>query len=269
MSSVAFHLLALAAYLGAAIFYGANVALKTPAHIRRARLAFGLGILLHTAAIGAFCLQVRQSPFSSGFGTLSVAAWAVALLYLPIEIIGRVPALGALAAPVCCVLLFAGVVRARSAQAVSPEVRQHVISIHVLFALFSFALFALAACCAVFYLWQYRQLKHPDRRALFRRLPPLETVDAMAYHLVAFALPLLTLGIALGIVRAAASPAHHNWLFDPHTIVSLVTWLVYGIYLFARIVGGWRGTRLHYLLIAGLVVTLTIYFVPSTVHRFT
>ena len=130
----------------------------------------------------------------------------------------------------------------------------------------SFALFALAACCAVFYIWQYDLLKHPDRRALFRRLPPLETVDTLAYHFVAFALPLLTLGIALGAVRASAT--HTPWVLDPKTIMSYMAWLVYGTYLVTRLAAGWRGTRPNYLLIAGLAVTIALYFVPSATHRF-
>lgn len=269
MSSVALHSGALTAYLIVATLYGASLALRAPALVSRARPLLILGILLHTAAIGAFCVQSHQSPFANSFGTLSVAAWTVALLYLPVELLTRAPALGAFAAPVACLLLFAGILRSRAAPAISPELRSRIISIHVLMILVSFALFALAACCAGFYLWQYGLLKHPDRRGMFRRLPPLETVDSTAYHLVAFALPLLTLGLALGILRAASDPARSHWLSDPHTIISLAVWLVYSAYLFARLVAGWRGTRLNYLLIAGLAVTIALYFVPSPTHRFT
>jgi ABC-type uncharacterized transport system permease subunit len=191
------------------------------------------------------------------------------LIYLPVEFLAKLPALGALAAPVATILLFAGVLRSRMSFATTPEIRSRIISIHVLIILFSFALFALAACCAIFYVWQYGILKHPDRRALFKRLPPLETVDSMAYHLVSFALPLLTLGLILGIVRAMHGGLKGNWIADPHTIMSMAVWFVYCGYLGARLAGGWRGTRLNYLLIAGLVVTLALYFVPSSTHRFT
>lgn len=268
MSSVVVHAAALLAYLAAAVFYGANLSLRASTHLGKARALFLLGVFLHTTAIGLFCLQVRQSPFASSYGTLSVAAWAVALLYLPVELLGRVPALGALSAPISGLLLFGAILRSRAVPAAEPEIRSRIISLHVLLVLFSFALFALAACCAVFYVWQYGLLKRPDRRALFRRLPPLETVDSMAYHLVAFALPLLTLGLALGILRAVGGALSGNWLADPHFILSVVVWLVYGVYLFARLVAGWRGTRLNYLLIAGLAVTLLLYIVPSTTHRF-
>ena len=104
---------------------------------------------------------------------------------------------------------------------------------------------------------------------MFRRLPPLETVDAIAFHMVSFALPLLTVGLALGFVRAASGALHGSWITDPHTLISVAAWLVYSGYMAARLFAGWRGTRLNYLLVAGLAVTLTLFFVPSTTHRFT
>lgn len=269
MSPIVLHGAALIAYVVAAVCYGANFALRTRTYIAWARSFFILGILIHTSAIGSFCITTHQGPFESSFGTLSVMAWAVALAYVPLEFLSRAPAIGALAAPVASLLLFAAVLNARAERYASPVVRSRIINFHILIVIVSFALFALAACCAVFYIWQYGALKHPDKRALFRKLPPLETVDSFAYHLVAFALPLLTLGLLLGIVRAASGGLKGNWLLDPHTIISIAMWLVYSGYLVARVAAGWRGTRLNYLLIAGLVVALAIFFVPSTAHRFT
>lgn len=268
MTSTLLHATALIIYIAAAVLYGANLAIRSRTNLRNARIAHVLAVAIHTAAIGAFCIQTHQSPFASSFGTLSVASWTVALIYIPVEFLEELPALGVLATPAAALLMFAGFLRSGAAASESVEVRTRIISSHVLIVLISFAMFALAACCAVFYLWQYGVLKHPDRRALYRKLPPLETVDSVAFHLVAFALPLLTVGLALGIVRAIATTAGAGWLLDPHTIVSFVVWLVYGTYLAARLLAGWRGTRLNYLLIAGVLVTLVIYFLPSQTHRF-
>ena len=267
MNYLAIHGIGLLLYIGASVLYGANIALRSPTHVVRARASLLAGAVVHTLAIGAFCIQTHQTPFASAFGTLSVAAWVVILAYLPVEIAAKAPALGALAAPLASLVLFAGIIRSSAGIATSREIRSTIISSHVLIVLISFALFVLAACCAVFYLWQYSTLKHPDRRAMFRRLPPLETIDSLAYHLVAFALPLLTVGLALGIIRAAGT-GRGFWLADPHTLLSLLAWAIYAGYLTARVVAGWRGARVNYLLIAGLAVTIAIFFVPSGTHRF-
>ncbi len=269
MSHTILHGLSLLGYVCAAIFYGANLSLRSRRHLLLARTSFVAALIMQTAAIGAFCITTHQSPFASTYGTLLVTAWIIAIVYLPVEFQTHVPALGALAAPAEAVLLFMSLLKVRSGFAGSPEVRTQIINIHVFLVLISLALFAIAACCAVFYIWQYGVLKHPDKRAMFRRLPPLETVDAIAYHLVAFALPLLTIGLILGFVRAAAGALHGNWLVDPHTLISIVAWSVYSGYLLARLFAGWRGTRLNYLLIAGLGITLALFFIPSSTHRFT
>jgi HemX protein len=266
MSATLLHAGALVWYIFAGIFYGANLTIKAPAHTERARIFFLVAVAVHTLAIGAHCMLTRQSPFASASGTLSVAAWALALIFLPIEFRSRMPSLGALAAPFCCLLLFGALATSNASMAATAEMRRGIVSVHVLLIVFSFAFFALAACCAVLYVWQYGLLKRHHNGGQFKKLPPLEKVDSLAYHLVAFALPMLTIGLALGIMRATS--LHNNWIVDPKTIVSIVLWAVYCIYLSARTIGGWRGTRLNYLLIAGLVVTLALYFVPSATHRF-
>jgi len=269
MMSVALTGVALLLYVAAAVLYGANFSIRTSGYGKIARWLFLAGIAVHTAAIGAECMATRHGPFASAFGTLEVLAWAAAVAYVPVEVAARTSSLGLLAAPATSLLLFAALIHARAEQYTSPLVRTRIINFHVLMVLLSFGLFALAACCAVFYVWQYGALKHPNRKALFRRLPPLEMVDAFAYHLVALAVPILTLGLLLGIVRAALGGLHGNWLLDPHTLVSLVVWAIYTGYLVARGVAGWRGTRVNTLLIVGLVAAAAIFFVPTSTHRFT
>ncbi|MGC8666970.1 MAG: cytochrome c biogenesis protein CcsA [Chthonomonadales bacterium] len=260
---------ALLLYTAAAVLYGADFSLRVRGYGTIARVLFLAGLGVHTAAIGAECLATRHGPFASSFGTLSVLAWASAVVYVPLEAAAHTATLGVLAAPVTSLLLFAALIHARAEHYTSPLVRTRIINFHVLMVLVSFGLFALAACCAVFYVWQYGALKHPNGRALFRRLPPLEVVDAIAYHLVAFAVPLLTLGLLLGIVRAALGGLHGNWLLDPHTLVSMVVWAIYTCYLVARGVAGWRGIRVNSLLILGMIAAAAIFFVPTSTHRFT
>lgn len=268
MIFIPLHIGALCLYLLSAVLYGANLSTRVRSHLFLARMFYSAGLVLHTAAIGSFCLAAHLSPFTGGFGSLSVFAWAAALLFLPIEVKFNLPALGALAAPAGSLLLFFAMLRSRVAIRMNPHIHERIISLHVMLALFAFALFLIAAVCAAGWLWQYRLLKHPDKRGLFRKLPPLETLDGLAFKLVAFAMPLLTLALALGIVRAAEGALRPGWMTDMHTLVSMIAWIIYGIYMAARRLAGWRGSRLQYLLITGLAVSLLLLFVPGVSHRF-
>ena len=145
------------------------------------------------------------------------------------------------------------------------------VSLHVLTILASFALFALAFGCAALYLLQNKLLKKRDVHESLRRLPSLATLDTVAYHSVAYALPLLTLGLTLGIAYIYSGAVHippARWFADPHTTLSFAAWGLYIVYLGARLGLGWRGVRLQYILLAGLVVALAIYALPTSTHHF-
>lgn len=283
MLSATLTALAFVFYLFAAVCYGAVLFLHSPAApgaalppsppnvARFGRPLLFTGIALQFAAIGAWCVTTHRSPFASEYGTLSVSAWAIALSFALLDLRRRLPALGAVALLVACLVLFAAVMRARGPVAETPLLTGQIVSLHVLAILASFGLFAIAFGCAALYLLQNRLLKAHKVSSLFRRLPPLETLDTVAYHAVAYALPLLTLGLALGIVRATSGVlphTNHSWLTDPHTLASFATWFLYVFYMAERLIGGRRGVRLQYILLAGMVIALGLYIVPTSTHRF-
>ena len=275
--------LALLCYVLTAACYGASLFLHAPAspllksESSRPTLAFFgrpllfLGIALQFAAIGVWCATTHRSPFASEFGTLSVSAWGIAIVFALMDLRRKLPALGALALAVASLLLLRGLLLLRAPVTEAQIIANRLVSLHVLAILFSFALFVIAFGAAVLYLVQNRLLKQRQIGGLFRRLPPLETLDRTAYHSVAYALPLLTLGITLGFVQVmTASPKFSlsSWFSDAHTVMSLGAWLLYVFYLAARLASGWRGIRLQYVLIFGLAVVLSLYIMPTSMHHF-
>jgi ABC-type transport system involved in cytochrome c biogenesis permease subunit len=276
--------LALGLYIPAAVCYAAMLFLRVPVgaagiarpapNSRMGRFGLSLlvmGMIAQFGAIGAWCLIVRRSPFASEYGTLTILAWIIAAAVAYCDIRFRLPAVGAAAVPVCCLVLFVGMLYLHSPVADTAMLKNRIVSMHVLAILASFALFALAFGCASLYLLQNRILKAHRSGGALRRLPPLATLDNLAYHAVAYALPLLTLGLTLGIAyiySGAIKVPPAVWLTDPHNIVAFATWLLYVVYLAARLGLGWQGVRLQYILVAGLAVTLTLYIVPTSSHRF-
>ena len=284
MTFALWNAIAFALYLAAAACNGAVLFLRAPAaplltqgkegglraeHWGRPLL--GLGLLAQFVAIGVWCMTTHHSPFASAYGTMAVLAWIIALAYLVVDWRSRLPAVGAIALLVACIVLFWGSLHAHNDLANASYINNQMVSLHVLAILASFALFALAFGCATLYLIQNRLLKAPHIPETLRRLPPLSTLDGVAYHSVAFALPLLTLGLALGIVfiySGVRPSTSAHWYADPTTLLSFVAWGLYVVYLAARLGLGWRGVRLQYILLAGLVLALAVYALPSTLHRF-
>ena len=228
---------------------------------------------MQTVAIGVECLQTHQTPFTTPAETLSASAWAIALAYLALELLRRPrpTALGAVALPAAFLCLFAGAFlhQARPAASAAPLLNSNLISLHILAILFAFGLLVLAFGCAALYIAQDRILKRKHLSGgLFGKLPPLASLDELAFTLVAYAFPLLTIGLAAGVVEALTSSLRGVWGADPMVLTSVVTWLVYGLYLGLHTVAHWRGPRVNYLLLGGLLAALVTYFIPPSMHRF-
>jgi cytochrome c-type biogenesis protein CcsB len=69
-----------------------------------------------------------------------------------------------------------------------------------------------------------------------------ERLDNYSYRVLALGFPLLTIGILSGAVWANEAWGSY-WSWDPKETWALITWLVFAIYLHARILKGWTGRK--------------------------
>jgi cytochrome c-type biogenesis protein CcsB len=83
-------------------------------------------------------------------------------------------------------------------------------------------------------------------------LPQKDVLDRLGYLSVIIAFPLMTLVIITGSVWAKYAWGDY-WSWDPKETASLITWLIYTIYLHARMIAGWRGRMLAYISIIGFL----------------
>ena len=70
--------------------------------------------------------------------------------------------------------------------------------------------------------------------------------------------PLLTAGILSGAVWANEAWGSY-WSWDPKEVWALITWLVFAVYLHARLSQGWYGTRSAWIASLGLLVVWMCY----------
>lgn len=251
----------LVAYFAASVLYLANLHIKKRPFAAYGTAAAVIGFSFQTLRL-VIQVMARATPFANASEAIFFLSWAIAAIYLVILIRFRLTAVGALVMPLALVAL-AMVYRFPAAPG-EPLAGDTWIRVHIIAIVASFALFVQAFCCAVFYLVQNKLLKSKNLKGMFRRLPPLETIDSLAYHLAAVGFPMLTLGIVTGIVGVELSSirAAHN--SDIKLAASGTTWAVYAVYLMAHGSIGWRGKRANTILIIGAaLIALT-----AALHRF-
>lgn len=94
--------------------------------------------------------------------------------------------------------------------------------------------------------------------AIVSLLPSPRKLDELTYRAIMVAFPIMTLVILTGAIWANKAWGRY-WGWDPKETASLITWIIYLIYLHTRITQGWAGRRSAYISIIGFVSVVFTY----------
>jgi ABC-type transport system involved in cytochrome c biogenesis permease subunit len=140
--------------------------------------------------------------------------------------------------------------------------------LHIPMLCLSYLMLLAAAGVGFLYIVQENRIKRHKSTAVDSHLPPLDTMELFIYHMILWSFPLLSLGILIGAHWAFVTRGRF-WEWDSTETFSLITWLIYLIYLALRWVIGWRGRRSTYLALAGfgiILISLVALFFYSPLH---
>jgi ABC-type uncharacterized transport system permease subunit len=216
-----------------------------------------IGWLVQTALLVFQASRSDGFPWTSWGGALNLFVWLVVGAYLIWGCRARFRLLGLAVIPPAAALLALAHAGGGTEAAKRTDYGNLFLALHVGLLLAAFAGFTLAAALAGLYLWQERRLKRRARGILRVRVPSLSSLDELVGRTIAVAVPVLTLGIAVGVARLFDSGGS----VDAGIAVTLVTWAVYGGFLVLRYGAGWRGRRSAQLALVALslvVATLPI-----------
>jgi ABC-type uncharacterized transport system permease subunit len=241
----------------ALVAYGeAAVAYASPRFSSLATWGVRLGWLAQTALLLAEATASDGLPWTSWAGTLNVFVWLVVAAYLFWGCRSRYGLLGVVVMPLAAVLFVVAYAGGGTGEAAPSGYSTAFLVFHVGFVLLGFAGLTLAAAIAGLFLWQERRLKNRAVGILAVPAPALVTLDRLAARTVVVSLPLLTLGIAAGLVRLAGEGGR----LDALMAVTLVAWAVFAAFVALRYAAGWRGRRAAWLAVSGVAFVLTINF---------
>jgi cytochrome c-type biogenesis protein CcsB len=213
-----------------------------------------LGFMLLGASLVFRTIATGHGPFSNMYEFSVAFAWGILGAYYWFERKYRQRVLGILALPVALgLLLYAiSIPEGAAIEPLVPALQNNLLlSVHVATAIVAYGSFTIAFATALLFLIQ------PETGRW--GLPKPQVLDEIGYRAIVIGFPFLTLTIVLGALWADVAWGRY-WGWDPKETASLVTWFIYGAYLHARVVRGWRGNKAAILLIVGFGATLLTYF---------
>jgi cytochrome c-type biogenesis protein CcsB len=218
-----------------------------------ALVGLAAGWLALTGYMGLRWAAAGRAPFSNMFESLVLFAWTIPLVYLVLRARGK--SLTMLAPPTALLaallLVYAGTFLSSEIQPLMPALRSNWLAFHVLACLIGYGSFAVACLAAIGYLIA--------SRATGKVNPATQTLlEVVMVKTAAFGFLFLTLGIAMGSVWANVAWGTY-WSWDPKETWSLITALIYAIFLHGRHLRGWPGHRMAWLAILGFVAVLITY----------
>ena len=205
-----------------------------------------------TVSLASRAIATGHGPFANMYEFSTAFAWGAVAMFLYFEFRYKMRTLALLVLPVALGLLVYATTVPRDITPLVPALQNDLLlTVHVAVAIISYGAFAVGFAAAILYLAQ--------RNDSIAWLPTQPRLEEMGYRSVLVGFPLLALTIILGALWAEIAWGTY-WSWDPKETASLVTWLIYGGYLHARVIRGWRGDRSAYLLLLGFAAILMTFF---------
>ncbi len=236
------------------------------------------GLVAHTAGLGlrwyeSYELGFGHIPLSNMYETLMSMSWCTVLVYFIMEKKYKTDILG--------VFIFPLVSLAMAFASLSPNIQDEIeplipalqsnwLTYHVLTCFIAYAAFAISFGSSIAFLMKNKKSKQASQDS-GGVLPSTDVLDEVIYKANAVGFLLLGVGIITGAVWANYAWGSY-WSWDPKETWSLITWLIYAVFLHARITRGWRGTKTAVLSIIGfcgvLFTFLGVNYLLSGLHSY-
>ena len=163
--------------------------------------------------------------------------------------------LGAFSSPLILLMIGYAAMQSREVKELMPSLRSSWLAFHVSTAIIAYGSFGVAFVLSLIFLFRGR-IKGEGFWG--QHIPQPEKLDMISYRSVCLGMLFLTLTILTGAIWAS------YWSWDPKETWSLVTWIIYAIYLHLRMRRGWRGKAAAWVAVIGFICVIFTYIGVNT-----
>ena len=245
-------LIALALYLGAAGFLVKALA-RGDDNPRGWTVPAALAVVFH-AGFHLAAWRAAGGLDLHFFAALSLVGLGMAALTTAFGTSGRMAALGVIVFPLAAASLCGYAAYGHMPPAEGLDWR---LQLHAWCALLAYATLAIAALLALMLWAQERALRRREFHGWLRALPPLTELETLLFRTIAVGFVLLTATLLTGILFVENLLEQH---LVQKTVLSVLSWLLFGGLLLGRWRYGWRGTTAVRWTLAAMILLVLGFF---------
>jgi ABC-type transport system involved in cytochrome c biogenesis permease subunit len=233
-------------------------------------------LLFHTLLFHVFYLILRtiafdHPPITNVFEIFTVLAFAVSFAYFILELETDIRGTGLFIIIISVIFQTISSIFIQDETVVKEVLRSNLLGSHVLSALLGYSGITISAVYGFLYLILYKEIKLNKFGLIFERMPSLEKLEQLSFYAAIIGFILLSVAIIIGIIWLPRAFKDYSYL-DPKLIGTALVWLLYGIGLASKILGGWHGKRVVIFSIIGFLLaiasTLVTNFLAKSFHSF-
>ncbi len=247
-------------YLVAMVLYFLFFALKNEKPGKIADKLMVVAFILHTIALVTRGIGAGRLPLTNQYEFATSFAWGICLCYLIFLWKYKFRALGAFVTPVIFLIIGYAAMQSREVKELMPALRSNWLAIHVSSAIISYGAFGVSFAVSLMFLIR-KKLKNNSFWEM--HIPQKEKLDLISYRAVSLGFLFLTFVIISGAIWAERAWGSY-WSWDPKETWSLITWIIYAIYLHLRISKGWKGKSAAIFAAVGFICVIFTYIGVNT-----
>jgi len=252
-------------YAFAAVLYFSAWAFKKGLPGKLATVVTMTGILLNTTGIimrwvESYRMGIGHAPLSNLYESLVFFSLTIAVLYLVIEFKYKNRAISAFASTIAFLAMAYASLSPNVSdriQPLIPALKSNWLIAHVITCFLGYAGFAIAFGISLMFFFKQSDKSNESRMLAY--IPPADILDELTHQMVMFGFFFLSIGIITGSVWANSAWGRY-WGWDPKETWSLITWVVYLIFLHVRLMREWQGRRIAFISIIGFMAVIFTYF---------
>ncbi|MFW5982137.1 MAG: c-type cytochrome biogenesis protein CcsB [Halanaerobiaceae bacterium] len=210
-----------------------------------------LAFLIHTISLLYRWILAARPPLTNQYEFASAFAWGIAVVFLYLAYKHRFNSFGVFVNPVILLIATYSLFLSKEIAPLMPTLQSNWLFFHVFSAVLAYGSFAVSFALGILSIVKHKMT------SLLKNLP-LEKLDDWIYKTISFGFLLLTLTIITGAIWAQKAWTRY-WAWDPKETWSLITWIIYAVFLHLRLNKGVKGSTLAWFSIIGFASVLFTY----------